>query len=76
MANKITFQQKTRVMNKLFEHGINTEKELQNLTIKSIVAIKGITVPEMNIISELQESAKTGKLFSYLGGADDEQSNG
>lgn len=75
MANKITFQQKTRVMNKLFEHGINTEKELQNLTLKNIVTIKNITVAEMNVISELQESAKASKLFSYLGGADDEQSN-
>lgn len=72
MANKITFQQKTRVLNKLFEHGINTEKELQNLTLKNTVTIKGITVAEMNIISELQESAKVGKLFSYLGGAVDE----
>lgn len=75
MANKTTFQQKTRVLNKLFEHGINTEKELQNLTLKNIVTIKGITVSEMNIISELQESAKAGKLFSYLGGAEYEQSN-
>lgn len=74
MANKITFQQKTRVMNKLFESGINTEKELQNLSLKSIVAIKGITVAEMNIIAELQESVKAGKLFTYLGGVLDEPS--
>lgn len=72
MANKTTFQQKTKVMNKLFESGINTEKELQNLSLKSIVSIKGITVAEMNIIAELQESAKAGKLFSYLGGDADE----
>ena len=51
MANKTTFQQKTRVMNKLFENGINTEKELQNLTLKNIVTIKNITVAEMNVIS-------------------------
>lgn len=70
MANKTTYQQKTRVMNKLFEHGINTEKELQNLSLKNIVTIKNITVAEMNVISELQESTKAGKLFSYLGGAD------
>lgn len=75
MANKITFQQKTRVLNKLFENDINTEKELQNLSLKSIVAIKGITVAEMNIIAELQEAAKAGKLFSYLGGVDDEPSD-
>lgn len=73
MANKITFQQKIKAMNKLFEIGINTEKELQNLSLKSIVSIKGITVAEMNIIAELQESAKAGKLFSYLGGAGEKQ---
>lgn len=74
MANKITFQQKTRVMNKLFEHGINTEKELQSLSLENILEIKGITIPEMAVITQLQKQTKAGKLFSYLGGADDEPS--
>lgn len=71
MEKKAVFQQKTRVMSKLFENGIKTEKELQNLSLKSIVAIKGITVAEMNIIAELQESIKSGKLFSYLSEAEE-----
>ena len=75
MANKTTFQQKTRVMNKLFEHGINTEKDLQSLSLEKILEIKGITIPEMTIITELQKETKAGKLFSYLGGTEYEQSN-
>lgn len=74
MANKTTFQQKTKVLNKLFEHGINTEKELQSLSLENILEIKGITIPEMAVITQLQKQTKAGKLFSYLGGADDEPS--
>ncbi|MFR5875258.1 MAG: hypothetical protein ACLUFN_02080 [Eubacterium sp.] len=75
MANKTTFQQKTRVLNKLFEHGINSEKELQSLSLEKILEIKGITIPEMAIITELQKQTKAGKLFSYLGGGVDESDN-
>lgn len=72
----ITFQQKTRVLNKLYEHGCKTEKELQALSLENILAIKGITIPEMSIITELQKQTKAGKLYSYLaGGNTDEQSD-
>lgn len=72
MQNKIPFQQKVKVLNKLFEHGFKTEKELQSLTLENILEIKGITIPEMSIITELQKQTKSGKLYSYLGGDVDE----
>lgn len=72
MQNKIPFQQKIKVLNKLFDYGCKTEKDLQSLTLENILEIKGITIPEMSIITELQKQTKSGKLYSYLGGDVDE----
>lgn len=69
MSEKRTnFQQKTRVLNKLFSSGVKTEKDLQKLTLENILEIKNITIPEMAIITELQKQVKTGTLYSYLAG--------
>lgn len=40
--------------------------------MENILQIKGITIPEMSIILALQKSTKSGKLYSYLCGGDDE----
>ena len=84
--SKSTFQQKTKLMAKLFDSGCNTEKKLQQLDMESILKIPGITIPDMALIIELQKETKevfedfkndssfTNKLFSYLGGGTDEQS--
>lgn len=69
MSEKRTnFQQKTRVLNKLFSSGVKTEKDLQKLTLENILDIKNITIPEMAIITELQKQVKSGTLYSYLAG--------
>ena len=77
MANKKSsdspLQQKVKVLTKLYENGCITEKGLQSLTMESILQIPGITIADMNIILELQKQTKAGKLFSYLGGGDNEQ---
>ena len=59
MKDKLTFSQKVKVLNKLFDAGYNTEKKLQQL--------------DMTVILELQKQTKANKLFSYLGGGSDEQ---
>ncbi len=75
MGNKATFQTKSRVLNKLFENGYTTEKDLQSLTLENALAINSITIPELTVIMELQKYAKAGKLFSYLGGDIDNTAN-
>ena len=76
MRNNTTLQQKIRVLNKLFDSGYKTEKDLQQLNMAKILAIPSITVPDMTIILDLQISSKNNKLFSYLGGDDSEKSSG
>jgi len=40
--------------------------------MESILKIPGITIPDMTVIMELQKHTKAGKLYSYLGGGNDE----
>lgn len=77
MADKtvITTQQKFKVLNKLFEAGFKTEKDLQSINFQNVFSIPNLTVQEMSIISELQTNTKCNKLYSYLGGNNDEQNN-
>lgn len=74
MKDKITLQQKVKVLSKLFENGCKTEKELQSLNMESILKIPNITIQDMTVIMELQKQVKSNRLFSYLGGGDNEQS--
>ena len=74
MANKNTpLQQKVKVLTKLYESDCTTEKGLQALTMESILQVPGITIADMQIILDLQKMTKANKLFSYLGGDDNEQ---
>ena len=56
MKDTFTLQQKTKLLSKLFDSGINTEKKLQQLDMERILKISGITIPEMNLIIELPVS--------------------
>lgn len=73
MKDKITLQQKVKVLSKLFDNGCKTEKELQALNMESILKIPNITIQDMTVIMELQKQVKANHLFSYLGGGDNEQ---
>lgn len=68
MADKtvITTQQKFKVLNKLFEAGFKTEKDLQSINFQNVFSIPNLTVQEMSIISKLQTNTKGNKLYSYL----------
>ena len=72
MKDKATFQNKVKVLNKLFDSGCDTEKKLQQLDMEAILKIPNITIPDMGVIMELQKNTKSGRLFSYLGGGSDE----
>lgn len=79
MATKKTageqgLQQKMKVLAKLFDAGCKTEKDLKALTLPTILKIPDVTVPDMTVITELQEQVAKNRLFSYLGGGTDEPS--
>ena len=75
MATKKTaaeqgLQQKMKVLAKLFDAGCKTEKDLKALTLPTILKI-----PDVTVITELQEQVAKNRLFSYLGGGTDEPSD-
>lgn len=68
-------QQKVKVLAKLYESGCKSEKDLKALNLQSILKIPDISVTDMTVITELQEQVAKNRLFSYLGGAEDEQAD-
>lgn len=80
MANKkptdtLTLAQKVKVLQKLFDADCKSEKDLQALSMESILQIDGITIQDMTVIMTLQKQAKAHTLFSYLGGGGNEPSS-
>jgi len=69
-STNTALQQKVKVLAKLYDSGCKTEKDL---SLQSILKIPDISVSDMTVITELQEQIAKNRLFSYLGGADDEQ---
>ena len=55
-----------RVITRLIEMGITTEKEVVALELKDALAIPGITVADFHAVCELQAAIKSRKLFEFF----------
>ncbi len=73
MSEKITLQQKVKVLQKLFDNKICTEKDLQALDLERLLDIPNVSISDIRIIVDIQKQSKANKLFSYLGGGNNEQ---
>lgn len=61
-------QKEIKVLQRLFEAGYGTEKEIANMTMDEMLVLPGVNVADLCIISELQKSIKANKVISYLSG--------
>ncbi len=61
---------KLNTLNKLIDHGINTEKKITALGLQEILTVPKITVPEIHIITELQDAIKSKAIIAYLASAE------
>ena len=59
-----------RVVTRLIEMGITTEKAVTSLELKDALAIPGITVADLTAICNLQTAIKSRKLFEFFVEAD------
>jgi len=66
----IVNQKTIRVLNKMFEAGFTTEKEITAMTMDDILNMKGITIADMTVINDLQKSIKANKVITFLGGGE------
>ena len=51
---------------KVLHAGYGTEKEIVNMAMDEMLALPGVNVADLCIISELQKSIKANKVISYL----------
>lgn len=61
-------QKAIKVLQRLFDAGYGTEKEIVNMAMDEMLALPGVNVADLCIISELQKSIKANKVISYLSG--------
>ena len=61
-------QKAIKVLQRLFDAGYGTEKEIVNMTMDEMLVLPGVNVADLCIISELQKSIKANKVISYLSG--------
>ena len=59
-------QKAIKVLQRLFDAGCGTKKEIANMTMDEMLALPGVDVANLCIISELQKSIRANKVISYL----------
>lgn len=63
-------QKTVRLLNKVFEAGFFTEKEIVAMTMDDILAMQGITVAEISMINGLQKAVRANKVITFLSGGE------
>ena len=61
-------QKAIKVLQRLFAAGYGTEKEIVNMTMQEMLALLGLNLADLCIISDLQKSIKANIVISYLSG--------
>ena len=56
-------QKAIKVLQRLFDAGYGTEKEIVNMAMDEMLALPGVNVADLCIISELQKSIKANKVI-------------
>lgn len=62
---KYSFTQKTKLIKKLANFGISSEKDLKAIKLADLKYLK-LKSNEVALLCELQEIVKSGSLYSYL----------
>ena len=57
-------QKAIKVLQRLFDAGYGTEKEIVNMAMDEMLALPGVNVADLCIISELQKSIKANKVIA------------
>ena len=63
-------QKTARLLDKVFEAGFFTEKEIAAMTMDDILTMQGITVGEISMINGLQKAVRANKAITFLSGGE------
>ena len=64
----------TKGLSRLSSVGVDTEKKLNDFRIDSLLGEPGITILELSEISEIQKQVRNKRLYSYMMGANNDDS--
>lgn len=62
-----------RVLNKLFAQGYVSERQIADLKVTEILALPGISIAEIEKITQLQEAVKQRKVIAFLAGVKEKE---
>lgn len=71
---KYSFTQKTKLIKKLADFGISSEKDLKAIKLADLKYLK-LNSNEVALLCELQEIVKSGNLYSYLAETENTDNN-
>lgn len=66
MANKYNLSSITKLLEKLFKAGFNTEKEILAIGLDDLVKIQDMSSTEINILIDLKKAIKTKNVIAFL----------
>ena len=68
-----SFNQITKVLEKVFKAGFKTEKDILSIQLDDLVKISDISGPEIMIIIELKKAIKNRNLIAFLSGVNEKK---
>lgn len=60
-----------KTLNRIFDAGFSSEKEIQSMTVAEMLSIEGVTVQDIALINDLQRAIKEHCVLDFLAGARD-----
>lgn len=67
MPQSLTLRQrKFRLIEKVFETGLVTDKQICDISPEDMLKIKGITTTELKILCDLRDNLRQGTVMTFL----------
>lgn len=67
MPRSLTLRQrKFKLLEKVFETGLVTDKQICDISPEDMLKIKGITTTELKIICDLRDNLRQGTVMTFL----------
>lgn len=67
MPRSLTLRQrKFKLLEKVFETGLVTDKQICDISPEDILKIKGITTTELKILCDLRDNLRQGTVMTFL----------
>ena len=73
MSSKYNLTHISKLLERMFKAGFNTEKSILSMQLEELQKIPDITSTEITIIIDLKKAIKNKKIIAFLSGQEEEQ---